>query len=640
MSLLNIIKKDFAHSDKDITIQEYLEICKEDSKIYASPAERMLDAIGEPTIVDTKLDERLSRIYSNKVIKRYPAFNEFFGMEDTIEQIVSFFKHAAQGLEEKKQILYLLGPVGGGKSSLAERLKQLMERSTMYVLVADGEVSPVWESPLGLFANYRKELEDEYGIAKRYVPACASPWATKRLAEFKGDISKFKVRKMKMSIASQIGIAKTEPGDENNQDISALVGKVDIRKLAEFPQNDADAYNYSGSLCRANQGMMEFVEMFKAPIKVLHPLLTATQEGNFNGTENLPAIPFQGIILAHSNESEWDVFSNDRKNEAFLDRVYIVRVPYCLRVNEEVEIYKKLLKGSSLSEAPCAPKTLDLLAQFSVMTRMKAPENSNLYSKMRIYDGENLKESDPKAKSLQEYKDDAGVTEGMNGISTRFAFKVLSKVFNHDSDELAANPVHLFYVLENEIVKAQMPKETEDFYLNILKSKLSGKYAEFIGDEIQKAYVDSYQEYGQNLFERYITYADHWCQDNDYRDPETGQQFDRGALNEELEKIEKPAGIANPKDFRNDLVQFYLRHKAKNGEAPSWDSYEKIKNVIEKRIFSKTEDLIPVISFSGKVSKDEDKKHSEFIDRMAERGYTNKQIKLLTDWYLRVRKSS
>ena len=639
MSLLNIIKKDFAHSDKDITIQEYLEICKEDSKIYASPAERMLDAIGEPTIVDTKLDERLSRIYSNKVIKRYPAFNEFFGMEETIEQIVSFFKHAAQGLEEKKQILYLLGPVGGGKSSLAERLKQLMERSTMYVLVADGEVSPVWESPLGLFANYRKELEDEYGIAKRYVPACASPWATKRLAEFKGDISKFKVRKMKMSIASQIGIAKTEPGDENNQDISALVGKVDIRKLAEFPQNEADAYNYSGSLCRANQGMMEFVEMFKAPIKVLHPLLTATQEGNFNGTENLPAIPFQGIILAHSNESEWDVFSNDRKNEAFLDRVYIVRVPYCLRVNEEVEIYKKLLKGSSLSEAPCAPKTLDLLAQFSVMTRMKAPENSNLYSKMRIYDGENLKESDPKAKSLQEYKDDAGVTEGMNGISTRFAFKVLSKVFNHDSDELAANPVHLFYVLENEIVKAQMPKETEDFYLNILKSKLSGKYAEFIGDEIQKAYVDSYQEYGQNLFERYITYADHWCQDNDYRDPETGQQFDRGTLNEELEKIEKPAGIANPKDFRNDLVQFYLRHKAKNGEAPSWDSYEKIKNVIEKRIFSKTEDLIPVISFSGKVSKDEDKKHSEFIDRMVERGYTNKQIKLLTDWYLRVRKN-
>ena len=639
MALLNIIKKEFANSEKDITIKEYLELCKEDRKTYSSPAERMLDAIGEATVVETKLDERLSRIYSNKIIKRYPAFSEFFGMEDTIEQIVSFFKHAAQGLEEKKQILYLLGPVGGGKSSLAERLKQLMENSTIYALVADGEVSPVWESPLGLFSNHKKELEEEFGIPKRYVPACASPWATKRLAEFEGDISKFKVRKMKLSISSQVGIAKVEPGDENNQDISALVGKVDIRKLAEFPQNDADAYSYSGSLCRSNQGLMEFVEMFKAPIKLLHPLLTATQEGNFNGTENLPAIPFQGILLAHSNESEWEVFSNDKKNEAFLDRVYIVRVPYCLRISEEVEIYKKLLKSSSLSEAICAPKTLELLAQFCVMTRLKNPENSNLYSKMRVYDGENLKESDPKAKSLQEYKDDAGITEGMNGISTRFAFKVLSKVFNHDSEEVAANPVHLFYVLEQEVTKAQMNKDTEDFYMNILKSKLSAKYAEFIGDEIQKAYVDSYQEYGQNLFERYITYADHWCQDNDFRDPETGQQFDRSTLNEELEKIEKPAGIANPKDFRNDLVQFYLRHKAKNGEAPSWDSYEKIKNVIEKRIFSKTEDLIPVISFSGKVSKDEEKKHSEFINRMVERGYTNKQIKLLTDWYLRARRN-
>ena len=467
-----------------------------------------------------------------------------------------------------------------------------------------------------------------------------SPWASKRLKEFGGDINKFKVVKLKLSIQSQTGISVVHPSDENNQDVSCLIGKVDIRKLAEFPQNDADAYNFSGALCKANQGLMEFVEMFKAPMKVLHPLLTATQEGNFNGTENLSAIPFQGIILAHSNESEWETFSNDRKNEAFLDRVYIVRVPYCLRVDEEVQIYKKLLKSSSLSQAPCAPQTLDILAQFCVITRLKNPENSILYSKMRIYNGESLKDSDPKAKSLQEYKDGSGITEGMNGISTRFAFKVLSKVFNHDSDEIAANPVHLFYVLEQEIIKAQMSSETEEFYLNIIKSILTSKYAEFIGDEIQKTYVDSYQEYGQNLFERYITYADHWCQDNDYRDPETGQQFDRASLNEELEKIEKPAGIANPKDFRNDIVQFYLRHRAKNGKAPSWESYEKIKNVIEKRIFSKTEDLIPVISFSTKSSKDEEKKHSEFISRMKERGYTNKQIKLLTDWYLRIRRSN
>lgn len=640
MSLLSKIKDDFSLSTKDFSIDEYLELCRENSMMYASAAERILSAIGTPNIIDTKLDDRLSRIYSNKVIKRYPAFEEFYGMEDSIDQIVSFFKHAAQGLEEKKQILYLLGPVGGGKSSLAERLKQLMEDNMIYVLMANDEPSPVWESPLGLFNNYRSQLEEEFGIPKRYIPACPSPWASKRLKEFDGDVSKFKVRAFKLSIASQVGIAKNEPGDDNNQDISSLVGKVDIRKLAEYPQNDADAYNFSGALCKSNQGIMEFVEMFKAPIKVLHPLLTATQEGNYNGTENLPSIPFQGIILAHSNESEWDVFSNDKKNEAFLDRVNIVRVPYCLRVDEEVAIYQKLLANSSLLGAPCAPLTLEMLAQFSVMTRLKKPENSSLYSKMRVYNGENLKEVDLKSKSLQEYKDDAGITEGMHGVSTRFAFKILSKVFNHDSEEIAANPVHLFYVLENEIIRLQLPKDTEDFYINLLKSVLSSRYAEFIGDEIQKAYVDSYQEYGQNLFERYITYADYWCQDNEYRDPETGEQFDRQLLNEELEKLEKPAGIANPKDFRNDIVQFYLRYRAKNSVAPRWDSYEKIKNVIEKRIFSKTEDLIPVISFTSKASKHEEKKHSEFIERMSEKGYTFKQIKLLTDWYLRVRKSS
>lgn len=640
MNLLNTIQNDFKTTNNDISISEYLELCKSDSTTYATAQERMLKSIGDPEFIDTKLDDRLSRIYSNRVIKRYKSFGDFFGMEDTIDQIVSFFKHAAQGLEEKKQILYLLGPVGGGKSSLAEKLKQILEKTYIYTIVADGEVSPVWESPLGLFTSYRKELEDEYNIPSRYIPSCPSPWASKRLIEFSGDISKFKVRKVKLSISSQIGISKTEPGDENNQDISSLVGKVDIRKLAEFPQNDADAYNYSGALCKANQGIMEFVEMFKAPIKILHPLLTATQEGNYNGTENLPPIPFHGIILAHSNESEWEQFSNDRKNEAFLDRVYIVRVPYCLRIDEEVSIYKKLLKSSSLHNAPCAPLTLDLLSQFCVMTRLKNVENSSLYSKMRIYNGENLKDTDLKAKSLQEYKDDAGITEGMAGISTRFAFKVLSKVFNYDNEEVAANPVHLFYILEQEIIKLQLSKDTEEYYLNILKSNLTTKYAEFIGDEIQKAYVDSYQEYGQNLFERYVTYADHWCQDNEYRDPETGQQFDRSLLNDELEKIEKTAGIANPKDFRNDVVQFYLRHRAKNGKSPSWDSYEKIRNVIEKRIFSKTEELIPVISFSTKASKEEEKKHGDFIERMKSRGYTTKQIKLLTDWYLRIRKSS
>jgi serine protein kinase len=484
-------------------------------------------------------------------------------------------------------------------------------------------------------------LQREYGIEKRYLRSIMSPWAAKRLHDFGGDISKFKVVKVRPSILDQVAIAKTEPGDENNQDISSLVGKVDIRQLEHFSQDDPDAYSYSGALCKANQGLMEFVEMFKAPIKVLHPLLTATQEGNFNGTEGLSALPFDGMILAHSNESEWQTFRNNRNNEAFLDRVYIVKVPYCLRVSEEVKIYQKLLDHSELSKAPCSPSTLDLLAQFSILSRLKEPENSSLFSKMRVYDGETLKDTDPKAKSYQEYRDYAGVDEGMSGLSTRFAFKILSRVFNFDQTEVAANPVHLFYVIEQQIEREQFPQEVGEKYLEFLKGYLVPRYVEFIGKEIQTAYLESYSEYGQNIFDRYVTYADFWIQDQEYRDPETGQLFDRSSLNEELEKIEKTAGISNPKDFRNEIVNFVLRAKAhNNGKNPVWTSYEKLRTVIEKKMFSNTEELLPVISFNTKTSSEDQRKHDDFVNRMMEKGYTEKQVRLLSEWYLRVRKSS
>ncbi|WP_150430561.1 PrkA family serine protein kinase [Dechloromonas sp. CZR5] len=628
-----------AAQEEELSIQEYLDLCRNDPSAYASVAERMLMAIGEPELVDTRLDPRLSRIFANKMLKLYPAFREFYGMEEVIEHIVSYFRHAAQGLEEKKQILYLLGPVGGGKSSLAERLKALIEKVPFYAIKG----SPVHESPLALF-NIDEDgpiLEQDYGIPRRYLGGIMSPWAVKRLQEFGGDITRFRVVRLCPSVLSQIAVAKTEPGDENNQDISSLVGKIDIRKLETYSQNDPDAYSYSGGLCLANRGILEFVEMFKAPIKVLHPLLTATQEQNYKGTEGFGAIPFDGLILAHSNEAEWQAFKNNRNNEAFLDRIYIVKVPYSLRVTDEMHIYEKLLANSSLAAAPCAPDTLRMMAQFSVLSRLKEPENSSLFSKMRVYDGENLKDTDPKAKSYQEYRDFAGVDEGMTGLSTRFAFKILSKVFNFDHREIAANPVHLMYVLEQQVEQEQFAPEVEERYLRFLKEFLSPRYAEFIGKEIQTAYLESYSEYGQNIFDRYVTYADFWIQDQEFRDPNTGEMLDRSALNDELEKIEKPAGISNPKDFRNEVVNFVLRARAKHdGKNPAWTSYEKLRAVIEKRMFSNTEDLLPVISFNTKASADEQKKHQDFVDRMSDKGYTEKQVRLLCEWYLRVRKSS
>jgi serine protein kinase len=606
----------------------------------------MVAAIGEPTLVDTSKDARLSRIFSNRTVRIYPGFKDFYGMEDAVERIVGYFRQSAQGLEERKQILYLLGPVGGGKSSLAEKLKELIEKNPIYVLATEaGELSPVFESPLGLFATpeYVAMIGTEYGIDKRYLESIISPWAMKRLDEYGGDISKFRVVRVMPNKLRQIGVMKTEPGDENNQDISTLVGKVDIRKLEDFSQNDTDAYSYSGGLNRSNQGLLEFVEMFKAPIKVLHPLLTATQEGNYVGTEAISAIPFQGIVLAHSNESEWTTFRNNKNNEAFLDRICVIKVPYSLRVTEEQKIYEKMITGSGLSAAPCAPQTIEMMAQFSVLTRLYDHENSNLYSKMRVYDGQNIREQDPKAKSIQEYRDVAGVNEGMEGISTRFAYKILSKVFNYTPEEIAADPVHLMVILEDSIKREQFGDDRESKYLGFIKSDLAPKYAEFLGNEIQKAYLESYGEYGQNLFDRYVDFADSWIQDIEFKDPDTGLMMDRKMLNEELEKIEKPAGIANPKDFRNEIVTFCLRARAKvenAGKNPAWTSYAILRDVIEKKMFSQVEDLLPVISFEGKKDKDLEKKHNDFIARMSERGYTPKQIRRLCDWYQRVRKSS
>lgn len=652
MSNLSALSSSFASKfakPEILSLEEYLIRCKSDPLAYATAAERMVAAIGQPQIVDTSSDTRLSRIHSNKKIRVYSSFNDFFGAEDSIEKIAAYFRNSAAGLEESKQILYLKGPVGGGKSSLAERLKSLMQKFPIYVLFDETErdvekqMSPVLDSPLGLFNSFEHGdmLETEYGIPRRYLNTVMSGWAQEKLKEFGGDITRFKVMKVYPNKDSQLGIMKVEPGDENNQDVSVLVGKVDIRKLEKFPQNHPYAYSYSGGLNRTNQGLMDFAEMFKANIKTLNPLLMATQERNYNGTEAIPSMPYTGVIMAHSNESEWFNFRNNKTNEAFLDRVYIVDVPYCLRYDEEVKIYEKMLAGSSLAKAPCAPGTLKMLAQWSILTRLKKPENSTIYAKLRVYNGDNVKDTMPNAKPFEEYRDAAGNDEGMKGMSTRFAFKALSSVFDLRPEEQQANPIDLMYVLETAVKKENLPKETEDEYLDFIKSHLSPRYFEFLEKELRTAYLESYRSFGQNMFERYVMFAEAWLADEQCRDSETHVLLDRDTLNKKLEEIEKAAGITNAKDFRNEIVHYVLRFKAKNeGRSPAWDQYEKIKTVIEKRMFSATEQIMPVIAFGPKQDKETEDKHRGFVERMVEKGYTENQVKLMVSWFTSNRKAS
>jgi serine protein kinase len=379
---------------------------------------------------------------------------------------------------------------------------------------------------------------------------------------------------------------------------------------------------------------MDFAEMFKTNVRVLNPLLMATQDKNYNGTEAIPSMPYTGIIMAHSNESEWTNFRNNKTNEAFLDRVCVIKIPYCLRANEEEQIYTKMMRGSSLRNVPIAPQTLKMLAQFMVLTRLVEPSNSTLNAKMRVYNGEAVKDTMPNAKPIEEYRLAAGVDEGMAGMSTRFAFKIISKCLDLRPDERQANPVDLMYVLEEAIRLEHLPEETAKRYNYFIREYLHRDYFAFLEKELRAAYLDSSDSFGQNMFERYVLFAEAWLDDTQCRDPETHVLLNRSQLNDQLETIERPAAVMNVKDFRHEIVNYVLRYRARNGgEAPRWNEYTKIKEVIEKKMFAATENIMPVISFGPKSSDELSQKHSKFIQRMKERGYTENQIQLLVAWW-------
>lgn len=640
MDIFNSYKKRFNEDNKQeiLSVKDFFDLAKTDGGTYASPWKRLLTAIGEPTIVDTSMKPRDSIIFESRKIRVFDSFKDFYGMEDVVDKVVKFVENADRGLEERKQILYLLGPVGGGKSSLAEHIKLLMCQEPIYTLAYKGEILPTLESPLSLFSR------DEAARLKldKHVPInrfkdIRSAYLTMLLDNVEGDITQLEVIKVKPSQVKRLSVAKTEPGDENNQDISALVGKTALRRLRDFDQSHPFSYDYCGGLNRAHQGMLEFVEMFKAPLKVLHPLLTATQEGNYMPTEGFGAIPFEGLILAHSNEEEWTKFVAKKENEAFIDRVNMVKVPYCLRFSEEMKIYEKMVEHSDLVEPKLAPYTLETLAKIEVASRLLEPKNSDLYTKLKVYNGEQMSHKSNKALTIREYRDlDKTNVEGMDGLSTRFAFKRLSDTLGYDPEEYAANPIHLV-----EVMKASVKEHRPGAYAGLCglcDSYIVPEYMDQLRSHLFEAFIGTYGDFAQRKFENYIKMADIWIQGSNYRDSETGELWDREEIDLELSKTEKPAGIPNPKDFRNEVVNFVLRAKASNkGDMPRWDSYVKFKEVLEKDISSQLDKLLPVLTDKGTTGKEDKAKYSEFLENMINLGYTKKQVALLTQYYLKNR---
>jgi serine protein kinase len=635
-------------TEEVMTVDQYLEEAKTNRRIYQSSHAAMVESFGKPELIDTHSDVRLSRIYENRLLRTFPAFSrDFYGMYGVIDQIYSYFLSASQGTAERQKILYLLGPVGGGKSSLAEKIKELAQEVPMYCLAYVGQdgkpqISPVFESLLGLFTSIpqlRLKVAERYDIPDRAFPRLMSPWArarlkdaTQRLGEsgHKSPLDSFRVIRLFPSIADQIGIAVATPGDETNQDVTVLVGKTDIHKVADRAQNDPDAYSFSGALC-IGQRVLEFMEMFKAPTPTLNPLLAATMENYFTATEAIGAIPFNGVILAHSNEAEWEKFTKVKANEAFIDRIHKVKVPYVLAYSDEIRIYEKMIRNCELRDAKCAPGTLEALAQFSVLTRLRKPQDDMFEPKMRVYDGEDIHNTNPKARSLHEYREEAGVDEGMTGESTRFAFEILAKTFNFDPTEIAADPVHLLNVLTESI--RQLGKDKESYIPDFVKGILRPNLLKMIKEHIRDSYLESGDSMGQALYERYITLADRWVDNLDYKDPDTGIVMDRSKINARLEEIEKPAGISNPKDFRYEVTRYSMRYRGEHGKYPSWREYGTMRKVIEMKMFKNIDDMLPVISFGKKPDEKLQQEHQNFVTRMMKRGYTEKMVRRMVELY-------
>jgi serine protein kinase len=644
-SIFDAYKTSYDERKEEVfSLADYLELCKKDKMTYANPAERLLKAFGEPELVDTSKEKgRLNTIFQNKTIALYPAFKDFYGMEETIEKIASHIRGAAEGGEYLKQILYLLGPVGGGKSSLGERVKELMEVNPIYVLrnKETGERSPINESPLGLFntPEVKNMLTDQYEISSRYLKLPASPWALKRLQEGGGKIDEvFEVIKVFPSMDEQLGIAKVEPGDENNQDISTLVGKVDINKLGEgTAQDDVDTYLFSGGFAKGHQGVMEFVEMFKAPLKVLNPLLEAMQARKYTGTEQIGAIPLDSLILAHSNDSEWAKFSGNKDNEAMLDRVNVINVPYSMRYTDEKKIYQKMLDESGYGQKPVAPKTLELLAKFAVVSRVLPAGDDYMGGASAdviadVLDGRLADGASAQVPSYKELKQREPVTPGselgMRGASTRFNFKTLTETFNARVNHgiLEADPITLMEVLKDRVIKDnRVPNQAE--LIEYIDAVMAPEYKKFLTSEVVTAFTNADETYLQNRFDRYVAMAKSWVRETEFNDQEvSGKNLGRDELEQKLAEIERGAGISNPETFRKD-VAFYVMEQRENGKDVKWDSYNKLGNVIRQSVERRLEDILPLVAHDTNRNEKQTEEFNRFVDNMSAKGYTPNMIK-------------
>lgn len=586
------------------TFMDYFELVKRNPQIAQLSHARIHQMIRNAGVGVNERGKKIYRFFSG----------EIFGLSRTLDQIVEYFSSAARRLEVRKRILLLMGPVGGGKSSIVALLKRGLET---YSRTEEGAVysldgCPMHEEPLHLIPmSLRPEIEKEYGI---YIEGELCPVCHQRLKDdLRGRIEDFPVTRILFSEKDRIGIGTFTPSDEKSQDISELVGSVDLSTIGKYgSESDARAYRFDGELNVANRGLMEFIEILKCQEEFLYGLLTLSQEQNIK-TSRFSMIYADEVVVSHTNEAEYNAFISNQKNEALKDRIILVKVPYNLKVSDEVKIYQKLLRESGVKDVHLAPHTLEVASIFAILTRLEPSKKAgiSLMKKLKLYDGqsvEGLGEKD--LKELQEESD----REGMFGISPRYIINRISGALVKD-DTTCINPIDALRALKDGLDQhTSITKELKEQYLNFIY-ETRREYDEIAKNEVNKAFVYSFEESANTLFNNYLDNVEAFCNKEKLKDPITGDEVDPDE--KLMRSIEEQIGITEnaKKSFREEIL-IRISTLARRGKKFHYTSHERLREAIEKKLFADLRNVVKITTSAKTPDAEQLRRINEVINRL------------------------
>ena len=597
------------------TFRDYFELVAQNPRVAQLSHARINDMVHAAGI------ERQNEGTQHEVLSYKFFASELFGIEEPIARIVEYFKSAAQRLEVRKRILLLMGPVGGGKSTIVNMLKRGLEDWTKIEAGAVYAIKdcPMHEEPLHLIPHQlRAEVEKHYGI---YIEGDLCPQCRYALEHtYGGRHEDVKVHRVGFSEKERVGIGTFSPSDPKSQDITELTGSIDLSTIGDVGvESDPRAYRFDGELNIANRGLMEFVEMLKVDEKFLYSLLTLSQEQSIK-TGRFAMIYADEVILSHTNENEYIAFAGNRKSEALQDRIILVKVPYNLRVSQEERIYDKLLHQSeALRNVHLAPHTLRVAAMFAVMTRLEEPKRQNvdIVKKMKLYDGEDVEGY--KSKDVRELKEET-IREGMDGISPRYIINRLSSALVRDG-VTCINPIDALRAIKDGFEQhTGISSEQRERYLNHI-SQARKEYDELAKIEVQRAFVYSFEEMARTMCNNYLDNVEAFCNKERIKDPITEEEMDPDE--QLMRSIEEQIGISeNAKNtFRQEILIRISSH-ARKGKPFEYNSHERLKEAIEKKIFADLKDVVKITTSTKTPDPDQLRRINEVIDRLVkEHGY-------------------